>query len=59
MRVRFGGTLKLLTAALALFWLAGLAATPDVAAAEAPTAKSSEAAKSPGALTARELGALV
>ncbi|MCZ6861274.1 MAG: mechanosensitive ion channel, partial [Alphaproteobacteria bacterium] len=59
MRVRFGGALKLLTAALVLFWLAGPLATPRVAAAEAPTAKSSEAAKSPGALTARELGALV
>lgn len=59
MRIGFGGALKSLAAALALFWLAGLASAPGAVAAEAPAAKTGEAAKSPGALTAKELEALV
>ena len=58
MRVGFGGALKNLAAALAVAWLVGLALAPG-AAAQMPAVKSSEAAKSPGALTAGELESLV
>ena len=55
MIARTGKALKLLLAALAMSWLASLAAGPGVAAAEAPAAT----AKSSAALSASELEALV
>lgn len=55
MRAHTGNALKLLLAALAMVWLAGLAVAPGAAAAEAPAAS----AKSSTALTPSELEALV
>ena len=59
MKVRFGQTVRILAASLALYWLAGLAFAPVTAAAEAPIAKAGEDSKSPAALTTKELEDLV